>query len=130
MIQNELDQKRARLAERFGYVPCPALGHEKVGIARSVMAGEGPIHGVRCRPENGTTGWYIWAGDTFSEDPDFFLPIHVAHLEQYCPSAVPYLELPPGWRFLVAPGHEDVWFDPDVDLSALGESWQATPDRG
>jgi hypothetical protein len=24
---------------------------------------------------------------------------------------MPYLSLPPGWRFLIAPGHEDVWED-------------------
>jgi hypothetical protein len=23
----------------------------------------------------------------------------------------PYLALPPGWRFLIAPDYEDVWFD-------------------
>ena len=25
---------------------------------------------------------------------------------------LPYLGLAPGWRFLLAPGHVDVWFDP------------------
>ncbi len=25
---------------------------------------------------------------------------------------LPYLGLPPGWRFLVAPGYVDVWEDP------------------
>ncbi len=119
MNRDDIAKKRAHLAERFGYVPCAAPPHEKIGIARTVIAGQLPIHGVRCLPENGTTGWYIWSGDTMSEESDFFLPIHVAHLEEYCPDAVPYLELPPGWRFLVAPGHEDVWFDPDVDLSSL-----------
>jgi hypothetical protein len=29
-----------------------------------------------------------------------------------CPEIVKYFGLGPGWRFLVAPGHEDVWFDP------------------
>jgi hypothetical protein len=33
----------------------------------------------------------------------------------------PYLALPPGWRFLLAPGYEDVWYDPtllDLDVSS------------
>lgn len=42
---------------------------------------------------------------------DFYKPVHTAHLETWCADAVPYLGLPPGWRFLLAPGHEDVWFD-------------------
>lgn len=35
----------------------------------------------------------------------------VAHLRDHAPEVLPYLALPPGWRFLIAPGHEDVWFD-------------------
>ena len=26
-------------------------------------------------------------------------------------STLPYLGLAPGWRFLIAPGYEDVWYD-------------------
>jgi len=59
----------------------------------------------------GTCGWYIWAGEEFSEDSDFFRPVRVSHLEEHCPEAIPYLALAPGYRFLVAPGYEDVWFD-------------------
>jgi len=47
-----------------------------------------------------------------SDDPDFFRPLHVEHVAEWCPEVQPYLALPPGWRFLIAPGHEDVWFDP------------------
>src|SRR6266567_6634911 len=61
-----------------------------------------------------TSGWYIWAGEQLSDDPDFFVPLHVEHLAMSCPAAIPYLALPPGWRFLVAPGYEDVW--PDQSL--------------
>ena len=52
-----------------------------------------------------------------SEDPDFFEPLHVAHLESWCAAAMPFLLLPPGWRFLVAGDYSDVWFDPNVDLT-------------
>jgi hypothetical protein len=35
-------------------------------------------------------------------------------LGDYCPSILPYLALPPGWRVLLAPGYEDVWFDGEL----------------
>jgi hypothetical protein len=62
-------------------------------------------------PEGHTSGWYIWAGKEFSNDPDFFVPIHIAHLIEWCPEAIKYLGLPPGWRFLFDKNYEDVWED-------------------
>jgi hypothetical protein len=119
MTAIDIVRKRAALAAKFGFEPCPVPAMGKVGLSHNVRTGAMPINGVRCRPEAGTTGWYIWAGETMSEDPDFFEPLHTEHLAERCPDVLPFLELPPGWRFLVAPGYEDVWFDPDVDLSAL-----------
>lgn len=116
---SSLHEKRARLAADHGFEPCAVADDAKVGIAHDIRSGELPINGVRHLPENGTCGWYLWAGETLSEDPAFFVPLHVAHLAEWCPEVLPYLELPPGWRFLIAPGHEDVWFDPDVDLSPV-----------
>ena len=49
-----------------------------------------------------------------SAESDFFEPLHVEHLGDWCEAALPYLQLPPGYRFLLAPGHEDVWFDPSL----------------
>ncbi|TXH89514.1 MAG: hypothetical protein E6Q78_07690 [Rhodoferax sp.] len=89
----------------------PPKAGEKIGIALSTMGGM-PIHGLRHRPTETTCGWYIWCGDQLSELPDFFAPLHVEHLVDYLPSAVEYLELPPGYRFLIDGGNfEDVWFD-------------------
>jgi hypothetical protein len=65
-------------------------------------------------PEDDTSGWYIWAGTTMSEDPDFFLPLHASHLVEWCPAATRFLGLPPGWRFLAAGEYEDAWEDPSV----------------
>ena len=120
MTANEINEKRASLAAKYGFERCAAPDDAKVGIARDIKSGHPPINGVRCLPEKGTTGWYIWAGKTISDDPDSFVPLHVSHLGDWCPDVLPYLELPPGWRFLIAPGHEDVWFDPDVELSPTG----------
>lgn len=59
----------------------------------------------------GTCGWYIWAGLELSSDPDFFVPMHGEHLFEDRSEAIQYLGLPPGWRFLIAPGYEDIWYD-------------------
>lgn len=83
----------------------------KVGIARNVLEGILPINGLRHPPVGDTTGWYIWAGEEPSEDPDFFVALHVEHLAEWCPIAVRFLGLPAGWRFLVADDYEDVWED-------------------
>lgn len=83
----------------------------KVGISKNVRSGLLPINGLRHPPEGDTTGWYIWAGGEPSSAPDFFVPLHVEHLAEWCPTVIPFLGLPPGWRFLVADGHEDVWED-------------------
>jgi hypothetical protein len=85
-----------------------------VGISLNVKNGLQPINGLRHPPEGDTTGWYIWAGEDFSDDPDFFVPLHVKHLNEWCPEIVKYLGLPPGWRFLIANDYEDVWEDPSL----------------
>jgi hypothetical protein len=60
------------------------------------------------------TGWFIWAGEQMSDDPDFFQALHLAHLHEWRPEIVKFLGLPPGWRFLKAGEFEDVWFDQDL----------------
>jgi hypothetical protein len=86
--------------------------HLKVGISLNVRDGVMPINGLRHIPEDGTTGWYIWAGEVFSEEPDFFVSLHISHLKEWCPFVLKYLGLAPGWRFLATvDGYEDVWRD-------------------
>ena len=69
------------LCKRFDADPMPSLPHLKVGIAWNVKEGKQPINGLRCPAKGETTGWYIWAGEEWSNDPDFFVPLHVEHLE-------------------------------------------------
>lgn len=113
----DLARRREALRTKHGYTPCPAPGDQKVGIAPACKTALRPLHGLRIAPTAGTTGWYLWVGGDMPREDDAFVPLHVAHLATWCPDALPYLELPPGWRFLVSPGHEDVWFDPQLDLS-------------
>ena len=98
--------------ERVGVHPAPPAPGSKVGIARNVrQAGLWPINGLRHPPTEDTNGWYIWAGDELSDSPGFFAPLHVEHVAEWRDGITPYLALPPGWRFQIAPDHEDVWFD-------------------
>jgi len=96
---------------KFGAVFVEAPSNLKVGISLNVKEGIYPINGMRHPIEGDTSGWYIWAGEQFSEDPDFFVPLHIEHLNEWCPQIIKYLGLAPGWRFLIAPGYEDVWQD-------------------
>lgn len=107
----DLEQLQKDTCERVG---APYFGCDlnlKVGVARNVKEGFRPINGMRIKEENGTCGWYIWAGQELSQAPDFFLPLHAAHLHEWSPLVMAYLGLPPGWRFLIAEGYEDVWED-------------------
>jgi hypothetical protein len=91
----------------------PPSAFQKVGIALSTLHLE-PLNGLRHWPERETCGWYIWGGVEMSSASDFFEALHVHHLNERCPAVLPYLALPPGYRFLVAPDHEDVWADPSL----------------
>lgn len=109
-----LDQQmQLCLKHKVDPVDCPH--NLKAGVANNIRDTKEPINGLRINPSNETTGWYIWAGE-WSDDPNFFQPLHVEHLSDWCPLVVRYLQLPPGWRFLATDGYEDVWFDPDLEL--------------
>lgn len=97
------------ICQRFGSDVVIVGIDSKVGIALSTLD-RLPLTAIRHRPENGTCGWYIWGGD-YSSDPNFFQALHVVHIPKYCPAIISYLALAPGWGVILAPGHEDVWFD-------------------
>jgi hypothetical protein len=106
-----MGESAEQVCRRFGVAPVPCTAGEKLGISENGRKGRVPVHGLRIPPKDGTCGWFIWADEEMSDDPKFFVPLHVEHLSSECPLVVPYLHLPPGWRFLLAPGYEDVWFD-------------------
>jgi hypothetical protein len=103
-------ETQEEVCSRFGVAGRRPGAGEKLGIALATI-GKFPINGLRIRAA-GTCGWFIWAGGEVSTDPDFYQPLHVKHIAEYLPSVEPYLSLPPGYRFQIADGHEDVWFDP------------------
>ena len=112
---------QSRVCRRYGAMEVPVADSDKLGIAVNVRSGLLPINGLRLTPDGRTCGWYIWAGGAMSDHADFFSPLHVAHLESWNEIVMPYLSLPPGWRFLVTPDHEDVC----EQASLLGpEGWR------
>ena len=88
----------------------PAAPESKLGLAISNL-GKLPVNGLRHPPEGGTNGWYVWFGEELSSAPDFFVPLHTAHLSEYCPEIIEYLGLQPGFRFLKAGDYLDIWYD-------------------
>jgi hypothetical protein len=114
MMETIWSRSQLELCAKYGAKPFSASPGRKVGIARNVRQGLQPLNGLRLQPEGDTSGWYIWAGEEWSEDADFFVPLHIQHLSEWCPAVIPYLQLPPGWRFLIAPGYEDVWYDAEL----------------
>jgi hypothetical protein len=110
----ESEQERQKsLCKRYGasYLETPLF--LKIGINANFSKRVFPINGLRHAPEGDTSGWYIWSGQ-FSDSPDFFVPMHTRHLETACQEIICFLGLAPGWRFLLAPNHEDVWYDPKL----------------
>jgi len=89
--------ERERICRDYGVECAPLLPNRNVGIAKNLLDGLLPINGLRHPPSADPTGWYIWAGETLSPDDD--VPSRLAHTE-WCPEAVRFLGLPPGWRFL------------------------------
>lgn len=108
---NSLLPSQKEICSRYGVLGAASPSHLKIGITLNVKEGVLPINGLRHPPEGDTTGWYIWAGEEMENTDDFFVPLHVEHLEKWCPEVIPYLGLPAGWRFLIAPEYEDVWED-------------------
>ncbi len=101
------------VAFRFGALFAPAAPLDKAGVALQTLNSL-PLNALRHQPVSGTSGWYIWGGEGLSDDPGFFVPLHREHLDQHCPALIPYLGLGPGWRVLLAPNQEQVWFDPKL----------------
>lgn len=107
----EMITEQKEICNKYGvnYVESP--NNLKVGIALNVKSGIEPLNALRHPQEGDTTGWYIWAGEEFSDAHDFFVPLHVEHLEEWCPQIIKFLGLPPGYRVLLAENYEDVWSD-------------------
>jgi hypothetical protein len=103
-----LSQKAVCVERAVDYTP--SLPESKLGFALSTK-GKSPVNGLRHPMVGETNGWYIWCGEGFSDDTEFFKPLHAAHFYEHYPEIAKFLGLPPGFRFLFTPGAVDIWFD-------------------
>lgn len=101
------------ICRRFAADFLPTPLDDRLGVALQTLTPGSPLHGIRCRPDADSCGWYIWGGDR-SDSPDFFRPLKAEQLSAVVPQVLPYLGLGPGWRFLLASGYEDIWYDPTL----------------
>ena len=114
-IELEFIEKQKQLCLKYNTTYCESSFDKLVGVALSSFNNaKMPINGLRHPIESShSANWYIWAGD-YSDEENFFQPLHIQHLLELCPKAINYLGLPPGWRFLFDNKFEDVWFDADL----------------
>jgi hypothetical protein len=110
-MMTDIEILQKKICKRYGANYCESPANLKVGISMNVKENIVPINGLRHPPEGDTTGWYIWAGEELSDAPDFFKPLHVQHITDWCDDVNKFLGLPPGWRFLIAGDYIDVWYD-------------------
>jgi hypothetical protein len=109
VMNNHIEKEQIQLCRKYAEDCVPCHPESKLGFATETQGL--PINGLRHRPEGDANGWFIWRGEELSAATDFFSPLHTRHLVDFCPEALKFLSLPPGYRFLVAGDYEDVWFD-------------------
>ena len=110
-MKNKILESQKSICNKYEASFVESSSDLKVGISLNVKDGLMPINGLRHMPEGDTSGWYIWAGKEYSEDSNFFHPLHIEHINEWNPIILKYLGLAPGWRFLITEDYEDVWFD-------------------
>lgn len=107
---SQIEEQQKDLCKRHGSNFVTPNPEAKIGIAIETI-GKQPIRGVRLPPENGTDGWYVYCGN-YSDDPDFYKPVHVHHVADVLPQILPFLGLEVGFNFIADnDGYEDVWRD-------------------
>lgn len=109
-----IEEQQKLLCNKFNseFVASPPF--LKIGISKNIKENIFPINGLRHPIDGDTSGWYIWRGEEFLDDDDFFMPLHIEHLTDWCPEVLKYLALSPGFRFLIAGEIEDVWEDENL----------------
>jgi len=107
----ELAQKAT--CAHYGALFVPAYAQVNSGFAIQTE-GTLPINALRHPATDDTTGWYLWCGEFYSNEADFFKPVHTLHIYEKYQEIGHLLGLPPGYRFLVAGDYLDVWFDPNL----------------
>jgi hypothetical protein len=108
---DDLEKLQIQKCRKYGAEYLAAHSALKVGVSRDLFSGSMPLNGLRHPPDSGTCGWFLWSGIELSSDPNFFVPMHLYHLQEGKSLILPFLGLAPGWRFLTDGISEDVWYD-------------------
>jgi hypothetical protein len=98
------------LCEQYRSAWVPTAEDSILGFAQATK-GRTPLNGLRHPPAHGSSGWYIWCGEEWSDSPEFFSPLHASHVYAAYPDLIRLLGLAPGYRFLMTGSYLDVWYD-------------------
>ena len=89
--------KRQRAAcIRAGSEPAFLEADDRIAIGRDFDPTRFPINGLRHPRLGNMCGWYIWSGEEFSQDMDYFDVVCYEHLVAEGWPWVEYLALPAG----------------------------------
>ena len=101
------------LVLRNAVLPDEPAADDQVVIPTLLRIEDLPYHGYRFARRGSHSGWVLWAGDV-EPGPAGSINARISTLVRCWPDIVPYLSLPAGWCFQLAPAHEEVWFDTDL----------------
>lgn len=120
-------EAQRKLCEKYGVMFSPCAPEDRAGVAVATLQQE-PIYGVRKKNPDGSSSWYVWGGP-HSPSSDFYQPLCASHLLELLPFAVPYLGLPPDYKFIIDhSGYEDVWKE-EANQPPQTTTGSSAPDR-
>lgn len=105
-------REQHEVCERFGAPFTPPRADQMVAVSVGVYEGD-PVQGVRYHAPDHMTGWYATTA-RFNGDTRTLTVEHLYHLTAKRPDLARYVALPPGYRFDMTGGSDDVWFDVGV----------------
>jgi len=79
----KLGRSQKKICRRVGVTPDPPQSRSTLGVSHNVKDDLDPLNGLRHPPEAGTSGWYLWRGENLLPDPDFFVPLHIEHIDEW-----------------------------------------------
>eukprot|EP01132_Coremiostelium_polycephalum_P005589 gene5589-6956_t len=108
-MDETIELQRREICEKYQYPE--QLPEEMVAVALQTI-GKFPIYGTRIPLSKGDNiSWFIYCGK-YSDDEDFYQPLHTHHLSTTLPQVLKYLSLPTHSNFIIDnEGYEDVWLE-------------------
>ncbi len=98
-----------RLADRLNIKLVPPVSHSLMAISWLFNPAVPPFVGTRGDPKHKSSGWHLWSGDPHDDSRlDRHNLVHAHHLVDALPEIAPYLALPSGYSFAIAPGTEQL----------------------